>query len=192
MQQNYQQGYQQSYQQGNQQGYQPAYQPPYQGQVSPNETIVSQRSVYPTMPIGDEGQSFLRTAGSWCLFLGIIGVISVVLLILIAIGMVVVGSSASSYMGYGYPYAAGAASATKTIMWISAALYFIIAIIYIYPISQMFSFNSKVKAATSSGDAATLTQSLRHMRNIFAFFGIMTIIGISLFILAIIVALLAS
>ena len=117
----------------------------------------------------------LISASNWAKFLCIVGCIGMALLVIVGIMMFVVGSN---FGIAGTPFGAG-----------MGVLYLIIAAIYIYPIIKGFQFANATKAACLTDNEAQLARGFSGLRALLQFFGIFTIIVLSIYALVLIGAL---
>ena len=115
----------------------------------------------------------LLCSAKWMKFLCIIGCIGVALMVILAIVMFVVGTSLD---GMNMPF--GAAS--------MGLLYLVFSAIYIYPLIKGFQFANGAKAACLTDSEAQLARSFSGLRAMIKFFGVLTIIVMVLYVLAII------
>ena len=73
-----------------------------------------------------------------------------------------------------------------------AFFYVIIAAIYFIPCLFLFRFANKMKLALSSNDQMALTTSFQNLKSMFRFFGIVTIIMISIYAIILLIALVGA
>ena len=111
----------------------------------------------------------LISASNWAKFLCIVGCIGMALLVIVGIMMFVVGSN---FGIAGSPFGAG-----------MGVLYLIIAAIYVYPIIKGFQFANATKAACLTDNEAQLARGFSGLRALLQFFGIITIIVLSIYVL---------
>jgi hypothetical protein len=66
--------------------------------------------------------------------------------------------------------------------------YIIIAIVYFFPCLYLFRFSSAMKAAIASDDQFKLTESFKNLKALFKYIGILTIVFLCFYVLAIVFA----
>ena len=141
--------------------------------------------------VDQSGKSHLADAAKWAKFLAVMGFIGCGLIVIIGIFFGSFFSMFSSQMGGNNPYNELPVSSTG-FGSIMAVLYIIIALIYFFPCLYLFRFATKMKTALASNDQLVLNTSFQNLKAAFRFVGIMMIIGLSFWILAVIVGLLGA
>lgn len=141
--------------------------------------------------VDQAGRAHLADAAKWGRFLAIFGFIICGLVVLIGIFF---GSFfsllTSQYSSNPYselPGGSGMGAAMGTSM---AILYVLIALIYFFPCLYLFKFATKMKTALATNDQAVLNASFQNLKASLRFIGILTIVMICFWILALIVGLL--
>ena len=135
------------------------------------------------------GRSHLAEAARWAKFLSIIGFIMCGIIILVGVFFGSVFSTLTS--GYGNnPYDDLSASAASGLGTMAAVFYIIFALIYFIPTLFLYRFATKTKTALASDDQVVLNASFQNLKACFRFVGILTIIMIAFWLLAMIVGLL--
>ncbi|WP_294214977.1 DUF5362 family protein [uncultured Chryseobacterium sp.] len=119
---------------------------------------------------------FLAEAAKWTTFLAILGYIGIGFMILAAVFMMFVGASMSSYNSV-MPMGGGL---------VFSLVYLVIAALYFIPVNYLYRFGSHMKTAVNSNNQASLTQAFEYLKSHYKFIGILTIIMVGLYILAII------
>ena len=130
------------------------------------------------LQITEEIKAHLSETGKWAQFLSIIGFIGVAFLVLAAIFM---GSMFSTLSA-----APGAEDLPRGFGGILAFFYVVIAALYFFPVWYQFKFSTKIRAALNSDDNAVLTEAFSNLKKYYKFMGIMTIVVLSMYVLAII------
>jgi len=129
----------------------------------------------------DEMKSYLLEASKWGKFLAIMGYIGIGFIILVAILMTIGLSFAGNAMaGTGFP------------MGLVGILYLLLAVVYYFPVSYLYKFSKDIKIAILSNNTFSLTSGFGNLKSLFKFMGILTIVMISLYVLAIIIAIPAA
>ena len=67
-------------------------------------------------------------------------------------------------------------------------VYILIAILYFFPCLYLYNFSAKMQRALQANDQGSLTDSFKNLKSCFKFLGIMTIVILTFYLLAIIVA----
>ena len=117
-------------------------------------------------------KSFLGEAAKWTTFLSILGYIGIGFMVLAAIVLFAVGSSIS--MG---PMAGG--------IWMGV-FYLALAAFYFIPINLLYKFSSNMKTALRSNDQVSLVKAFEYLKSHYKFIGILTIVLIGIYILAVV------
>jgi hypothetical protein len=71
-------------------------------------------------------------------------------------------------------------------------LYLAIAVLYFFPCLFLFHFSLRLKAALRDNDQVRLTSSLKSQKTLFKYVGIMTIVVLSLYAVALVVAVIGA
>jgi uncharacterized membrane protein len=134
-----------------------------------------------------EGDStrFLAETARWGKFLSIIGFIMCGLLVILALFMgTLMGTAFSQIEGAGL--LGGGMSILVTIM------YLIFAVLYFFPCLYLFRFSDKMKRALVESNQVEMTSAFENLKSCFKFMGIMTIILLSFYALALIFGILGA
>lgn len=131
------------------------------------------------LEVDDNARLQLAEAGKWGKFVGIIGLIVLLLTILAGVGLVVLGrpyfSDITDTDLAGVPFG-----------WNGlAAIYFIPALLSIYPCWALIRFGALARSAVKTGNQAKLNKSFAYLKRLFSFIGIITIIVILLYVVTI-------
>jgi len=143
-----------------------------------NETQNSNTLNDSNLIITEEVRAYLATAGKWSFFLSIVGFIYIAFIIIAGIFMLALTPMMSQYQNPALPIS----------MTTVGILYFVIGIVYIFPMYYTFRFGEKVKAAIQDNDQLELDESFRNLKRLFKFVGILTIITIALLVVLVPVA----
>jgi len=127
--------------------------------------------------LSDQAKSFLLSTAKWAYFFSILGFISIGLTVLGAFSMGAIMSTAIAdanpemgFMGSGF------------IM----VFYLLFAALFFLPMLYQFQFASKTQEAIRRNDEAKMTEAFGKLKAYYKFYGILTIIFIAFYILAII------
>lgn len=120
-----------------------------------------------------EAETNLRSTAKWSFFLAIIGFLFMIFLILIGITMFGLSKVMSEYsdfknLPFQVPYV------------LIGVFYIIIALIYFLPSYHLFKIGSKIQSGLKQRIQSDLDEGLKNLKRLFTFFGVMTIISISL------------
>lgn len=126
------------------------------------------------LQLDSTAKDFLQETAKWAYFLSIIGFIGIGFLFLIAIFAGTIFSAMGSSMpGMGmYGGSFGAAM---------GAAYFLMALLYFFPVYYLFKFSSNAKKAFRNNDSEALTESLGFLKSHYKFIGILMVILLALY-----------
>jgi hypothetical protein len=124
-------------------------------------------------------KSHLSETARWAKFLSIMGFIGCALLVLCGIFF------ASAFSTFDRRYGTyDSPSMTSTVGPMMMVIYILIAIVYFFPCLFLLRFSNKMKTALATDDQADLTKSFQNLKVMFRYVGILTIIVLSLWVLA--------
>jgi uncharacterized membrane protein len=127
---------------------------------------------------------FLSETAKWGKFLSIVGFIFIGLIVIVAI---FAGTLLGTMAGFGgNAMLAGGMSIFITI------LYLAIAALYFFPCLYMFRFSTKMKRALAENNQELLNSSFENLKSCFKFMGIMTIILLSFYAIALLIGIVGS
>ncbi|HKO79227.1 MAG TPA: DUF5362 family protein [Chitinophagaceae bacterium] len=141
--------------------------------------------------VDQAGRSHLGEAARWAKFLSIIGFIVCGIIVLVGVFFGSVFSTLTSRYGNS-PYDDFPSSAASGLGTMAAVFYIIFALIYFIPTLFLYRFASKMKTALASNNQVVLNTSFQNLKACFRFVGILTIIMIAFWLLAVIVGLLGA
>jgi hypothetical protein len=135
------------------------------------------------LQIDQQSISYLGETARWARFLSIVGFVLCGVMIVFALfaGSILaslsrLGSTDTSLTG-----AMGMGGAALSLVYI------VIALLYFFPCLYLFNFAAKMQAALRNNDQTTLNNSLGNLKSCFKFVGILTIVFLSFYLLAVIV-----
>ncbi|GHV03072.1 hypothetical protein FACS1894159_12000 [Bacteroidia bacterium] len=131
--------------------------------------------------ITDQAKSYLFETAKWAKFLAIMGFIGLGLMVLFGLLFFIASSSAMAMMATSS--LGGALGGMIFIIY--GILMIVLAAIYIYPVYCLYRFSTRSQLAVISDDSLTMTESLGWLKKYYKFVGIMTIIVLSIYALAI-------
>ena len=127
------------------------------------------------MTVSQDMKDDLLTTAKWMKFLCIIGSIGAAIMVIIGIAMVALGTTIGGL--------AGSAGSTVGSAFLGV-IYLAMSALYIYPIVKGFQFASATKAACLSDNEAQLARGFASLRAMVKFFGILTIVILVFYALA--------
>lgn len=125
-------------------------------------------------------QEHLSSAAKWAKFLSIVGFVMIGIFVLI-------GIFAGSMMAIFGRSIEGAGSALGSGFF--TIIYLLIAAIYFFPCLYLYRFATRMQAAISSMDQNQLNDAFANLKSCFKFMGILTIVMLAIYALAIVVTL---
>jgi hypothetical protein len=128
--------------------------------------------------ITEDVRSYIYETAKWTKFLSIVGFILTGLMVMVALS---VGSMMDS-MAEIPAYSGLAAMGSGVFIF----FYLLLALVYFYPSYLMYKFSSAAKLAVLYGSQEGLSEAMAKMKSIFKFWGILTIVFISLYVLMIV------
>jgi hypothetical protein len=134
------------------------------------------------------GKAHLSEAARWAKFLAIIGFIMCGFIVLIGIFFgSFIGMFTSQYGSNPYNELPASSTGFGTTM---AVLYIIIALIYFFPCLFLFRFATKMKNALAANNQEVLNGSFQNLKASFRYVGIITIVMLAFWVLALVIGLL--
>jgi len=134
------------------------------------------------LSLTSDSKEYLYSAGKWAFFLGIIGFIFSAFMFIVAI---IIGATFSNFSGNEFsnsPFNGLLGSG------FIAGIYVVLSLVYGVFSYFLFQFGLKMKNSNRDNSTSTLTTGLLSLKRFFKIWGIMTIIGISLYVLLIFLA----
>lgn len=119
--------------------------------------------------------NYLKETAKWAKFLSIVGFVFLGLLGILSFSMII-GFSSMSRFGSGIGAGLGVGMGFA---------YFLIIALYFFPIYFLYKFSAKTKQALETRNNAMLTEGLENLKSHYKFIGILTIIVLSFYALAI-------
>ena len=138
-----------------------------------SEVNESAFSDFEELKIGENAKSFLLETAKWAKFLAILGFIGIGFMILAALMMMVLGSVIGNSSGFS--------------PGILGLTYLVMSVLYFFPTLYLFNFASKIKSAILNQNQQDSDLGLENLKKTFKFMGIMAIVVIAIYILAIFV-----
>jgi hypothetical protein len=132
------------------------------------------------LSIDHESHSHLSETARWAKFLAIVGFVTCGLIAILSffMGSILASTTLTPYSTSGLGVIGGA---------FITILYLVIAVIYFFPCLFLYNFSVRLKAALGSNDQVKLNQSLKSQKTLFKYVGIMTIVILSFYALALVI-----
>ncbi len=125
---------------------------------------------------------YLAEAAKWGKFLSILGFIFCALFIIT--GLLAGTTMSTAFSQFETQSATGLGTVSATFIMIC---YIVSALLYFFPCLFLFNFSSKMQTAIRNNDQIYLNTSFRNLKSLFKFWGILTIILLCIFVIAIII-----
>lgn len=122
--------------------------------------------------ITDSIKTDLYETAKWGKFMSIVGFVSVGFLLLMAFSLLFTGNLGQQFGGISQAFVSG--------------FYFVIAIIYIFPVVFLYRYSKEIKKAMHGDDRVELENAFGNLKKLFVFFGIVTALTLLFYALAII------
>lgn len=126
---------------------------------------------------------FLKETSTWTYFLSILGFIGIGLMLLFGVFFSVVMGLISG----GNPY-----DNLGMDMQYFGLIYIVLALLYFFPVLYLFNFSRKTKLALKTNNNDDLTTAFSNLKSHYKFMGVFTIVVISIYILAFVIAMIAG
>lgn len=137
--------------------------------------------------IDEMSRIHLAESAKWAKFLSIVGFIMCGIIVILSF---FAGTIFSASMNQDNDYTDGAGFAGLGI--IMTIFYLAIGVLYFFPCLFLFRFANQMTAALDTNEQITLNKSLQNLKRMFRYMGILTIIVISLYILAFVFGILGA
>ncbi len=123
-----------------------------------------------------QSKHYLNDARKWARFLAILGFIGVAIMVIMGLVMGMVMNS----FGPGTVPGMGGMPFPPVIFSI---IYFIVAVIYFFPVLYLFRFTTHIQKALTGSDSSRLSDAFRNLKAHYQFIGIIAIILIGIYII---------
>lgn len=128
--------------------------------------------------VTEEIRSYIYDITKWAKFLAVVGFMLSALLILVSFSIpAIIGSNPALAKQMGPLGAAGSSAIT--------VIYLLIGLLYFYPSLLLFRISNKGKQGVLFGDQENLNGAMQNLKSLFKFWGVLTIVIIALYFLAI-------
>jgi Family of unknown function (DUF5362) len=136
------------------------------------------------LQVDHQSNAYLKETAKWAKFLAIVGFIGCALIILVGIFAGSVMASAFGDMGGG-----GFGGGFGVVM---AVVYILLALLAFFPYLYLYRFATQMQVALRNNDQAALTTSFGNLKSCFKFVGILTIIVLAFYALALVFGVLGA
>lgn len=138
------------------------------------------------LTITEDIRSFIYESSKWTKFLAIVGFVFTGFMILLSFSVGAIMSSMNSMVGaQNNPYAAMGTGFLTVLLLVTAAIYF-------YPSFILFKFSNAAKQAVLYGDQDSLSIAMGKLKSFFKFWGILLIVLLGFYALAIVTAIIGA
>jgi hypothetical protein len=139
-----------------------------------------------SLTVTEDIRSFIYESSKWTKFLAIVGFVFTGLMVMLSLSVSAIISSMNNMVGaQNNPYAAMGTGFLTVFLLVMAAIYF-------YPSFILFKFSTSAKQAVLYGDQESLSVAMNKMKSFFKFWGILLIVILGFYGLAIISAIVAG
>ena len=134
------------------------------------------------LSLSQDAKTHLSETAKWARFLAICGMIGIGLLIVFGIIISLAFSRVTNtYSGYNNLGAESAGLGAGVMV-----MYILMGLLYFFPCLFTLQFANKMKIAIASNDDLMLSESFRSLKKTFRYMGVLTIIGLAFFVLALV------
>ena len=135
-----------------------------------------------SLKIDNGNKGYLIEASKWGKFLSVLGFIVISIIVLCGLAFLLMGNSLYSSEVNTDLQSLDLSGSTGIV----AGLYFfVIALVYFFPCLFLYKFSSKMQLAIKTDDQVMLNSSFENLKSLFKFLGIITIIILSIWVIAI-------
>jgi hypothetical protein len=134
-----------------------------------------------------ENLGYLNETARWAKFLAIVGFVAIGFMLLMGIFFGSIFGAMSSFSGASYSRIGLSGSSLGFTF-----LYIALAALYFFPTLYLFNFATKMQVAIRNNDQFNLNAAFKNLKSCFKFLGILTIVLIAFYVLAIIIGIAAA
>ncbi|RYZ48740.1 MAG: hypothetical protein EOP49_17870 [Sphingobacteriales bacterium] len=117
--------------------------------------------------IDEVGKAHMLETARWARFLAIVNIIMISLMVIIVV-LVAYANGSDFAQTFGPQVGMGFGIA-------SLVFYILLVLLFMYPLVGLLRFSNKIRPALETGNAELFNESFRNLKNVFKFFGILTI-----------------
>jgi len=137
------------------------------------------------LQVSASAQSFLSDSARWGKFLAIIGFIFCGFMVVIAFFVPALIMNLP-------PYNAMASGLSASITAGMTVVYLLLALLFFFPCLYLFKFSVKMQASLNSMSQENFEESLKNLKSMFKFYGICTIVMLSIYALIFLIAMIGA
>lgn len=141
-----------------------------------NQILDSGLSKSESLVLNSTAKDYLFQTAKWAKFLAIFGIIFSFLIMVLGFFMPKIFSMSAA--------TSDAAPMPPFMNGVLVVLYIVIGLIMLYPSVRLLQFSKSAKLAVDMNDSVAIEESLKRLRSVFRFYGILTIMVLSLYALA--------
>ena len=158
-----------------------------------DELLDSGISADANLSLNAAAKDFLKQTATWAKLLAIASIIFSVVILVFGTCYVYMNNFAKAAEGAeAYQDAAGAAGYKIGYYFGSGLGLVLMVLLLLYPAIRMLQFSKSARTALQKNDTAAIEMSIKRLRSIFRFYGILTIITVVFYLLAIVIVLIQS
>ncbi|KQR91482.1 hypothetical protein ASG01_14015 [Chryseobacterium sp. Leaf180] len=135
------------------------------------------------LKIDNASKTFLLEAAKWTSFLAILGYIGLAFMVLGALFFIFFGATVGAMGSSMMPFGGG---------MMIGIIYLLFAVFYYFPISYLYRFSSNMRNALTANNQASLTKAFEFLKSHYKFMGILIIVMIAFYILAMVFVMVAA
>jgi len=128
-----------------------------------------------SIELTSEIKGYLLETSKWSKFIAIVGFVGIGILAVIGI-LMLIGFSFLGNLYKGIP------------MWIVGVVYIVMSVIYYFPTIYLYKFSTKIKQGLQLEGEMVLADGFLNLKKVFKFIGILTIVILSIYVLALLIA----
>ena len=142
-----------------------------------NETTYEPTVTQTSLRLNEQSETMLVTIAKWSRFLGIL----TGFMFLLGLIMLFAGSALTVV-----------ADLEGFSMWVYGIMYFVGAVLYLFPGLYLYRYSVKMKQALDARDEMALVEAFHQQKNLFVYMGVISVVGIVIVILALLAILVAA
>lgn len=132
------------------------------------------------LALNNDAKYYLYESGRWANFLGIVGFIACFFLVLVAVFIMSMPAVFQKVMPDMSSYAVPGGSAISLVFGL---VYIVMAIVYFFPSLYLYQYGIKIKHSLNHDQQGDFVRALSDLKSLFKFWGVLTIIILSIYFL---------
>lgn len=137
-----------------------------------------------SLQVDNDNKGYLIEASKWGKFLSILGFIGIAVMVLF--GFIFMLTGGNFYSSQVNTDLQNLDMPSGSVGVIFGLYFFVIALLYFFPCLFLYKFSTKMQEAIRTNDQIVLNKSFENLKSLLKFFGIITIIVLSMWIIAVI------